>query len=129
MMRQKRSRTPRSIFLGAAMILSSAFAFTPREHIGKPPPFPVTEDVTASSSTARDSTVLFDWEHQSAFDHVQSRAVEIGAEHKDFPEMASPTQHSRYQIGSDDTPIVQAIFCGYITTAEDYNRLKSANVD
>lgn len=173
-------------------MIVSACAFTPKEHIGKPPPFSYCDDAAPSFSSARDAnTVLFDFARRSDFVQVKENDVvgferfdfeesfvnRFKTEHPDdegiridrdapvveavfadgttadeydkhFEEMSKVTgnyfhtnkhgygtsnhfdtnQHT-FHTGSDqdDTPTVQAVFCGYKTSPDDYHRLRSAN--
>jgi len=132
-----------------AVLCVESEAFSPLNNdstgIGKPPkPFgsSVATPVDGGTSTkftgrngaqtARESAVLVEWERMSELD----RRIEDGANYEHFPhELSSShskrkcarTTASRKTAGRDGFEIVDGIFCGYKSTNEEYNRLRSAD--
>jgi hypothetical protein len=73
------------------------------------------------SQTARESAVRVEWEPVSELE----RRIEDGIHYQHWPEK----RRQYHQKADPDAPIRQGVFCGYITTQEDYKRLKSADPD
>ena len=93
-----------------SFLIAAASAFTPKE--------------TANIGNKPAASTILEWERRAELD----RRVEDGMDYVHFPETTVNRQwHQRR--ADDDIPRVQGVFCGYKTTAEEYNRLKSAHVD
>ena len=86
-------------------------------------------------STARESAVLVDWERRSELE----RRVEDGIHYEHFPEMSDSyfgTQVRRQSKSSKPSSArvtasgaVRGVFCGTKATKEEYERLRSANLE
>ena len=80
------------------------------------------------SRTACDSAVNVEWEPMSELD----RRIEDGIHYEHIPGHYESQRHSKAkriaETEEDDLEPVRAVFCAYRYSEEDYNRLKSADV-
>ena len=81
----------------------------------------------APSRTARESAVTVEWEPRSELE----RRIEHGVNYEHFDHQTRQVQNGGSDTASSKNPgppPVRGVFCGYRCTAEDYGRLKSANL-
>lgn len=90
-----------------------------------------------SKNTARESAVNVEWEPMTELE----RRIEDGVNYEHIPSQRKQAYHHRHhrqhhvadggqgQVDNDGIPTARGVFCGYRFTQEEYNRLKSANVD
>jgi hypothetical protein len=80
------------------------------------------------SKTARESAFNVEWEPMTELD----RRIEDGVNYEHMPNQAhrrqSGNKGNQDSSVDDETPSARGVFCGYRSTSEDYDRLKSANL-